>query len=78
MENLRPPTEPGAELVPEILLDQKGELELRGAPLKEAVGLICFGSTDCCLPKSWGILLFIEVIYLNIHIYMYVYIYMYI
>ena len=44
--NLRPPSEPGAELVPEILLDQKGELELRGAPLKVAFGLSCFRSTD--------------------------------
>ena len=26
----RPPSEAGAELVPEILLDNKGELELRG------------------------------------------------
>jgi len=32
----KPPSEPGAELVPEILLDQKGELELRGVSMNTA------------------------------------------
>eukprot|EP00438_Fugacium_kawagutii_P002444 Skav204525 [mRNA] locus=scaffold4461:94051:102978:- [translate_table: standard] len=32
----KPPTEPGAELVPEILLDNKGELELRGVSMNTA------------------------------------------